>query len=183
MNAIQLRDNTIVSCSGDFSVKLWNIDSGKNIREFIGHTKGLACSQFSEDGKYVASAGNDKVINIWDASSGERVREMKAHESLVRSLHIDSVSGRLVSGSYDTDIKVFDMETGRQLLDFPRWHASWVLSAKSDYRRIVSTGQDPKILVMDFGAGVEGVELLESSASRVLELPDLVDGEVIEAYI
>jgi len=162
VNAVQMRGNTIVSCSGDCHVKLWNIDTGKNIREFVGHTKGLACSQFSEDGRYVASAGNDKAIRIWDANTGECVREMSAHKNLVRSLHIDSVSGRLISGSYDTDIKVWDMRTGDQLLDFPRWHTSWVLSAKSDYRRIISTGQDPKILIMDFGAEVEGVEMLES---------------------
>ncbi|KAF7564001.1 hypothetical protein G7046_g97 [Stylonectria norvegica] len=162
VNAVQMRANTIVSCSGDFKVKLWNIDTGKNIREFVGHTKGLACSQFSEDGRYIASAGNDKVIRIWDANTGECLREMRAHENLVRSLHIDSVSGRLISGSYDTDIKVWDMETGHQLLDFPKWHSSWVLSAKSDYRRIVSTGQDAKILIMDFGADVEGIEMLES---------------------
>lgn len=162
VNAVQMRGNTIVSCSGDFKVKLWNIDTGKNIREFVGHTKGLACSQFSEDGRFVASAGNDKAIRIWDANTGECVREMKAHENLVRSLHIDSVSGRLVSGSYDSDIKVWDMETGHQLLDFPGWHSSWVLSAKSDYRRIVSSGQDAKILIMDFGADVEGAEQLQS---------------------
>ncbi|PHH89061.1 hypothetical protein CDD83_6706 [Cordyceps sp. RAO-2017] len=170
VNAVQMRGNTIVSCSGDFRVKLWNIDTGKNIREFVGHTKGLACSQFSEDGRYVASAGNDRVIRIWDANTGECLREMKAHDNLVRSLHIDSISGRLVSGSYDTDIKVWDMETGHQLLDFPRWHASWVLSAKSDYRRIVSTGQDPKILVMDFGAGVDGIELLESRGGTGIDM-------------
>jgi F-box and WD-40 domain protein 1/11 len=162
-----MRGNTIVSCSGDFRVKLWNIDTGKCIREFVGHTKGLACSQFSEDGRFVASAGNDKVIRIWDANTGECVREMRAHDNLVRSLHIDSVSGRLISGSYDTDIKVWDMETGRQLLYFPRWHASWVLSAKSDYRRIVSTGQDPKILIMDFGADVENIELLKSANTGI----------------
>jgi F-box and WD-40 domain protein 1/11 len=162
VNAVQMRGNTIVSCSGDFRVKLWNIDTGRNIREFLGHSKGLACSQFSEDGRYVASAGNDRVIRIWDANTGECVREMKAHENLVRSLHVDSVSGRLVSGSYDSDIKVWDMETGQPLLDFPKWHSSWVLSAKSDYRRIVSSGQDPKILILDFGAGVKGIEMLES---------------------
>lgn len=161
VNAVQMRGNTIVSCSGDFKVKLWNIDTGKCIREFIGHTKGLACSQFSDDAKYIASAGNDKVIRIWDANTGECLQTINAHDNLVRSLHICSISGRLISGSYDQDIKVFDMATGRLLLDFPKWHASWVLGAKSDYRRIISTGQDPKILVMDFGQGVEGLELLE----------------------
>lgn len=165
VNAVQLRGNTIVSCSGDFRVKLWNVDTGKNIREFVGHTKGLACSQFTEDGRFVASAGNDKVIRVWDANTGDCVHDITAHDNLVRSLHVDSVSGRLVSGSYDTDIKVFDMESGRQLLDFPSWHASWVLSAKSDYRRIVSTGQDPKILVLDFGAHIDGIDMLESPGS------------------
>ncbi|KAK4447142.1 beta-TrCP [Podospora aff. communis PSN243] len=176
VNAVQMRGNTIVSCSGDFRVKLWNIDTGRNIREFLGHNKGLACSQFTEDGRYVASAGNDKVIRIWDANTGECVREMKAHDNLVRSLHVDSVSGRLVSGSYDSDIKVWDMETGQPLLDFPKWHNSWVLSAKSDYRRIVSSGQDPKILILDFGAGVEGIEMLESGGAHSQRAPRQEEG-------
>ncbi|RKF75074.1 Beta-TrCP [Golovinomyces cichoracearum] len=162
VNAVQLRGNTIVSCSGDFRVKLWNIDTGKNIKELAGHTKGLACSQFSEDSRFIASAGNDKSIRIWDANSGESLKNIVAHENLVRSLHIDSISGRLISGSYDQDIKVFDMATGALLLDFPKWHSSWVLGAKSDYRRIISTGQDPKILIMDFGMNINGIEKLES---------------------
>lgn len=163
VNAVQMKGNTIVSSSGDFTVKLWNIDTGKNIREFSGHTKGLACSQFSDDSRFIASAGNDKIIRIWDANTGECLRTIAAHDNLVRSLHIDPVSGRLISGSYDQDIKVFEMETGRLLLDFPKWHASWVLGAKSDYRRIISTGQDPKILIMDFGLNIEGIDMLESS--------------------
>ncbi|KAL2262373.1 hypothetical protein VTK26DRAFT_1556 [Humicola hyalothermophila] len=183
VNAVQMRGNTIVSCSGDFRVKLWNVDTGKNIREFLGHSKGLACSQFSEDGRYIASAGNDRVIRIWDANTGECVREMKAHENLVRSLHVDSVSGRLVSGSYDSDIKVWDMETGRPLLDFPKWHSSWVLSAKSDYRRIVSSGQDPKILVLDFGAGVKGIEMLESCEGGSGPVRGGGEGDVMGGYI
>ncbi|TQV94455.1 hypothetical protein V2A60_005498 [Cordyceps javanica] len=171
VNAVQMRGRTVVSCSGDLLVKLWDLDTGRTVREFAGHTKGLACSQFSDDGRLVASAGNDKMIRVWDAHTGACLHEVRAaHENLVRSLHIDSVSGRLVSASYDTDIKVWDLRDGRQLLDFPRWHASWVLSAKSDYRRIVSTGQAPKILVMDFGAGIDGIDMLESAAEP-LSLP------------
>lgn len=162
VNAVQMRGNTIVSCSGDFRVKLWNIDTGKNIREFSGHTKGLACSQFSDDSRFIASAGNDKTIRIWDANTGECLHQIPAHNNLVRSLHIDSITGRLISGSYDQDIKVWDMETGHLLIDYPKWHQSWVLGAKSDYRRIISTGQDPKILIMDFGWDVQGIEKLES---------------------
>ncbi|CCU80382.1 F-box/WD repeat-containing protein [Blumeria hordei DH14] len=162
VNAVQLRGNIIVSCSGDCTVKLWNIDTGKNIKELIGHINGLACGQFSDNSRFIASAGNDKIIRIWDANTGEILKSIVAHENLVRSLHIDSISGRLVSGSYDQDIKVFDMATGALLLDFPKWHTFSVLGAKSDYRRIISTGQDTKILIMDFGMSIKGIEKLES---------------------
>lgn len=170
VNAVQLKGNTIVSCSGDFLVKMWDMGAGKVIREFSGHSKGLACSQFSQDGKYIASAGNDKTIRVWNAHTGKCLHEMQAHEALVRSLHIDSASGRLISASYDQDIKVWDIKTGRLLLDFPKWHLSWVLAARSDYRRVVSTGQDPKILIMDFGANVPGIELLESLSPSGLDV-------------
>ncbi|KAL2886507.1 putative WD repeat-containing protein all2124 [Ceratocystis lukuohia] len=162
VNAVQMRGNSIVSCSGDFRVKLWNIQEGRCVREFKGHTKGLACSQFSEDGRFVASAGNDKIIRVWDANTGACLHEFPGHTSLVRSLHLDSVSGRLISGSYDADVRVFDVATGKQLFVFEGMHESWVLSTRSDYRRLITTSQDKKILIMDFGYNVPNIELLNS---------------------
>ncbi|KAL2074496.1 hypothetical protein VTL71DRAFT_8274 [Oculimacula yallundae] len=168
VNAVQLRGNTVVSCSGDFTVKMWNIETGNVIQTLRHHTKGLACSQFSEDSRYIASAGNDKLINVWNANTQQLMYTIdEAHDNLVRSLHIDSISGRLVSGSYDTGIKVFNMETGQEILHFPHWHSSWVLGAKSDYRRIISTGQDPKILILDFGKGIKHIDKLRSEIPRV----------------
>lgn len=162
VNAVQMRGDSIISCSGDFRVILWNLQTGAAVREFAGHTKGLACSQFSEDGRYVASAGNDREIRIWDAHTGKCLHKLDGHTQLVRSLYIDSVSGRLISGSYDTNMRVFDMATGQLLFSFDSVHASWVLGTRSDYRRLISTGQDPKILILDFGANVPNIELLES---------------------
>ncbi|KAI9055303.1 hypothetical protein LZ554_000263 [Drepanopeziza brunnea f. sp. 'monogermtubi'] len=163
VNAVQLRGNTIVSCSGDFLVKMWDITNFSIIQDLRAHTKGLACSQFSEDSKYIASAGNDKSIRIWNANTYDCIHNIEnAHAALVRSLHIDSISGRLISGSYDSSIKVFDMATGHEVVFFPEWHASWVLGAKSDYRHIVSTGQEPKIMIQDFGRGIEGIDRLRS---------------------
>ena len=180
VNSVQTNGSSIVSCSGDFSVKLWSLESGTCIREFEGHTKGLACSQFSADGKYIASAGNDKTIRVWDAHTGACVKSVPAHEGLIRSLYWDNVSGRLISGSYDQDILVWDLKSeasvdekdkgkegqGKKIKldsEWRGWHRSWVLSTKGDWRRMISAGQDRRILVCDFGEGVEGVEKLEST--------------------
>ncbi len=162
VNAVQLRGDLVVSASGDGIAKLWNLTSGLCVKEFPSKDRGLACVEFSEDGRTILAGGNDQVIYQFDANTGELVNELKGHKNLVRSLHLDSSNGRVVSGSYDMSVKVFNFETGNLIIDFPGWTTSWMLSAKSDYRRIVATSQDSRAVIMDFGYGLDGVHLLES---------------------
>ncbi|KKZ67808.1 hypothetical protein EMCG_06574 [[Emmonsia] crescens] len=161
VNAVQLRGDLIVSASGDGIAKLWNITSGLCIKEFPSRDRGLACVEFSEDARTILAGGNDQVIYQFDANTGELVNELKGHTGLVRSLHMDSTNGRIVSGSYDMSVKVFDAVSGELSIDLPGWTTSWMLSAKSDYRRIVATSQDSRTVIMDFGYGLDGIELLE----------------------
>jgi F-box and WD-40 domain protein 1/11 len=161
VNALQLRGDLLVSASGDGVAKLWNIASGVCVKEFSSKDHGLACVEFTEDGRTILAGGNDKVIYQYDANSGDMVGEVDGHNGLVRSLHLDSLNNRLVSGSYDFSVKVFDATTGKMSIDFPGWTTSWILSAKSDYRRIVATSQDASVVIMDFGYGLDGIELLE----------------------
>lgn len=197
VNAVEIRGNVVVSVSGDFSAKMWSIPAMHStvlegnimvpqqatlIRTLEGHTKGLACVAFSQDGKFLITAGNDHRIRIWDAMTGHCIRIIKAHSNLIRSIHLDDVSGRLVSGSYDDSMQVFDLadlfrnympgqETVEfkddekdplQVADWKKAHETWIFSAKSDYRRLVSAAQDGNIMIQDFGYDVKNVEELES---------------------
>ncbi|KAI9872803.1 MAG: hypothetical protein M1830_001178 [Pleopsidium flavum] len=161
VNAVQLRGNLAVSASGDGIAKLWNLTSGLCIKEFPSKDRGLACIEFSEDARTILAGGNDQVIYRFDANTGELINELKGHKGLVRSLHLDGTNGRIISGSYDMSVKVFDFETGNLIIDFPGWTTSWMLSAKADYRRIVATSQDSRAVIMDFGFGLSGIEMLE----------------------
>ncbi|KAL8951412.1 MAG: hypothetical protein Q9222_002603 [Ikaeria aurantiellina] len=162
VNAVQLRGNLAVSASGDGVAKLWNLPSGNCIKEFPSKYRGMACVEFSPDSLTIFAGGNDHVIYQFDASTGELVREIKGHGALVRSLHLDSATGRIASGSYDTSIRAHDIRTGEPVVELTGWTASWILSAKLDYRRIVATSQDSRAVVVDFGYHLPGVELLES---------------------
>ena len=163
VNAVQLRGGELlVSASGDGVAKLWNITSALCVKEFPSRDRGLACVEFSHDSRTIFAGGNDQVVYQFDANSGELLRELRGHTNLVRSLHLDNCNGRVISGSYDYSVKVFDIDTGRVLCDFAGWTTSWILSAKSDYRRIVATSQDRRVVIMDFGLGLPGIELLEA---------------------
>ncbi|EGE85066.1 F-box and WD40 domain-containing protein [Blastomyces dermatitidis ATCC 18188] len=161
VNSAQLRGELIVSASGDGVAKLWNITSGLCIKEFPSRNRGLACVEFSEDARTILAGGNDEVIYQFDANTGELVDELKGHWGLVRSLHMDSANGRIVSGSYDRSVKVYDAASGQLSISLANWTTSWILGAKSDYRRIVAAGQDGRTVIMDFGYGLDGIELLE----------------------
>ncbi|KAL3453686.1 WD40-repeat-containing domain protein [Aspergillus insuetus] len=161
VNAVQLRGDLIVSASGDGIAKLWNVSSGLCVKEFTSKDRGLACVEFSHDARTVLTGGNDQTIYQFDANTGELVKEIEGHSGLVRSLHLDTANQRIVSGSYDMSVKVFDSQSGELSIDFPGWTTSWMLSVKSDYRRIVATSQDSRTVVMDFGYGIDGIDLLE----------------------
>ncbi|KAJ5551058.1 hypothetical protein N7461_005756 [Penicillium sp. DV-2018c] len=161
VNAVQLRGDLIVSASGDGVAKMWNVVTGKCIKEFASKDRGLACVEFSDDGRTILTGGNDRIIYQFDANTGELVNELRGHTGLIRSLHLDSANKRIVSGSYDMSVKVFDRDTGNMSLNFPGWTTSWMLSVQSDYRRIVATSQDSRAVIIDFGYGLDGIDLLE----------------------
>ncbi|KAJ5835040.1 hypothetical protein N7447_001066 [Penicillium robsamsonii] len=161
VNAVQLRGDLIVSASGDGVAKMWNVISGQCVKEFTSKDRGLACVEFSDDGRTILTGGNDRIIYQFDANTGELVNELHGHSGLIRSLHLDSANKRIVSGSYDMSVKVFDRDTGDLSINFPGWTTSWMLSVQSDYRRIVATSQDSRAVIIDFGYGLDGIDLLE----------------------
>jgi F-box and WD-40 domain protein 1/11 len=166
VNAVQLRGNFLVSASGDGVAKLWNLDSGVCIKEFPSQDRGLAAVEFSDDARYVLAGGNDHVVYKFDALTGQLLHTSNKHGGLVRSLFLDAHNGRVVSGSYDQSIRVADFETGDVFGLYENWTTSWILSAKSDYRRVVATSQDGRALILDFGWGVENVDSLVGMRMR-----------------
>lgn len=46
MNAVGLQGHKVVSASGDGKMMMWDIKTGKNLRTFEGHDRGLACIEF-----------------------------------------------------------------------------------------------------------------------------------------
>lgn len=151
VNAVQLRGKLLVSASGDGIARLWDIEQMKLLKEFSAKDRGLAAVEFSEDMKHVLAGGNDHITYKFEVETGREVAQFTGHSQLVRSLWLDSANNRVVSGSYDLDLRVYDFVTGEELWHADEWTTSWMLAAKSDYRRIVATSQDGRILVIDFG--------------------------------
>jgi F-box and WD-40 domain protein 1/11 len=171
VNAVQLRGSLLASASGDGRCKLWDLSdlaSKKSSEEVLVKTfhsadRGLAAVEFTDDMQYVLAGGNDQVIYKFECEKGTKIGEYTGHQGLVRSLFLDYGNKRVLSGSYDQGIRVYDFDSHTSVGTYDNWTTSWILAAKSDYRRIVATSQDGRVLLMDFGLDVEGAMLLSGN--------------------
>ncbi|VTT65945.1 unnamed protein product [Fusarium fujikuroi] len=84
VNAIQVRDETIVSVSGDRHIKIWSWPDQACTRTIPAHDKGIACVEF--DGRRIVSGSSDWEVCIFDAPTGLKVAQLRGHAHLVRTV-------------------------------------------------------------------------------------------------
>ena len=63
---------TLASGSGDKTIKLWDVATGKEQATLKGHTDWVTSVAFSPDGKTLASGSEDKTIKLWDVATGKQ---------------------------------------------------------------------------------------------------------------
>jgi WD40 repeat protein len=78
-----LPDGTsLISGSDDWTLKLWDIQTGGIIRTFSGHT-GCVCSvSISADCTTIASGSKDKTICLWDVQTGDCNHVIREHDQV-----------------------------------------------------------------------------------------------------
>ena len=65
-----------ISASWDYTLKIWDIETGKEIRTLSGHTNSVRSVAIAPDGKTVISASDDKTLKIWDTETGREIRTL-----------------------------------------------------------------------------------------------------------
>lgn len=154
-----------VTASGEGSIQLWDLLSGKLLRTFDGHSKGLACVKFA--GNIVVSGSNDHTVRAWNASTGECLVVCHGHKDLVRAIAFDHRRKIIVSAGYDGCVKLFDVQrethpdaaiaeggfliaASTDLPPFDDNRAARVFDVQADGTRILSCGENSRICVRDY---------------------------------
>ncbi len=76
-----------------------------------GHSDEIHALAFSEDGKYLASAGKDNVIIIWDFLLGKEIRRLAGHSGQVNDLLFLDPE-HLISAGADSKIIFWNLANG-----------------------------------------------------------------------
>ena len=74
--AIAPDGGSFVTWMPDKSIKLWDVPTGKELRELKGHVRQALCAAFSPDSKTVATGNSGPELDsvrLWDVASGRQV--------------------------------------------------------------------------------------------------------------
>ena len=101
----------LVTAAEDYTAKVWDVQTGRELKTLRGHTGFVYTVAFSPDaeGRWIASAGEDSTVKVWDSRTGELLRSFRGHTALVSSVAFSPDGKRLYSGSRDHTVKVWNL--------------------------------------------------------------------------
>jgi WD40 repeat protein len=98
------------------TVRIWDVETGKEIRELEGYEGTCHTAVFSPDGKkVVATTDWVKHVLVWNADTGEIIQKLEGHTDRIHSASFSSDGKRIVTSSWDNTARIWDAETGKEL--------------------------------------------------------------------
>ncbi len=185
----------------DYTVRLWDVATGRQLRLFAGHGGFVQSVAFSPDGRRALSGGADHTMRLWDLETGAEVRRFTIGSQPFVNAVVFCPDGRHAlsgGGGDDNLLRLWDLDTGAEVRTFGG-HTHWInaVAVSTDGRRALSGGgpNDATVCVWEVETGrqlhrltghtgaVEGVAFSPDSryavsggADRIVRLWDLETG-------
>lgn len=143
-----------VSGSEDQTLKVWDLESGRELFTLSGHSSRVMACSVSADGKRAISVSSDRMLKVWNLESRRELFTLSGHSSWVRACGMSADGKRAVSGSEDNTLKVWDLESGHELFTLSG-HSSSVMGCglSADGKRAISGSEDKTLKVWDLESG------------------------------
>jgi len=160
----------LLSSGEDNIIKIWQVSTGKLLRELSDHNGAVLNIVFSHDGKLLASGGDDYSIKIWNTDTWSVIKTITGDFYSVYGLDFSPDDKLLVSGTRDKHIfgefleyhwgykydenavtmQVWNVDSGA-LLNQLNGHENDVnnVTFTSDGHTIISSGADGKVMFWD----------------------------------
>ncbi|KAJ1673326.1 ubiquitin-binding SDF ubiquitin ligase complex subunit met30, partial [Spiromyces aspiralis] len=167
-------DRTLLSCSDDGTIKVWDLDTRQCVSTLTGHTHhvqwihllddlhthpSLSPSIRASDSAsatdssqpaplpFAISASLDNTLRIWDLSTGRCIETLFGHVEGIWSVALDAL--RIASSSNDGEVKVWDT-TSRKCIHTLKVSDSSVNCLTLSDTRIVCGDNEGVVTIYDF---------------------------------
>ncbi|ETO07752.1 hypothetical protein RFI_29639, partial [Reticulomyxa filosa] len=118
---------TICSGSSDKTIRIWDIETTKQLNVFKGHEHYVICVKYGSNEllNTILSGSSDKSIRLWDIRSGQQIQVFQGHSNqvfaveyspFVNNHEINITSNVICSGSLDSTIRFWDIRSNNNEL-------------------------------------------------------------------
>ena len=166
----------VASASFDNTIKIWEFETGRELRSLAGHIGAVNALAGSSDGRWLASGGNDKTVKIWDVESGAAVKSLAA-DGAVEAIAFSPDGVRLASGGVDRTITIWDMSgNGLPLKLVGHIDAVTALAFSPDGKFLASGSVDKTIKIWDLNKN-RSLRTLKNHTEKITTLAFSATGE------
>lgn len=109
-----LGDRRLLTCSGDMTAILWDLETQAVITMFQDHQSDVMSISPSGDRNSFVSGGCDSTAKHWDIRSGNVTSSFRGHESDINSVAYHPSGLGFATASDDTTCRLFDLRAGTQ---------------------------------------------------------------------
>jgi hypothetical protein len=142
-----------VSGSDDTTLKVWDLERGKELATLAGHSAAIRTVAITPDGRWAVSGSEDTTLKVWDLERGEVHATLTGHAGVVWSVAIAPDRMRALSGAGDEPLKIWDIERGEEIRSLIHGSSVWAVAVAPDGRHAVSGAGDGTIRLWDLDSG------------------------------
>ncbi|MEO2033491.1 MAG: c-type cytochrome domain-containing protein [Planctomycetaceae bacterium] len=135
----------LLSGAADKFVKIFELESGKHVKSFEGHTHHVMDVSWQADGSVVVSAGADNAIKIWNVETGEQKRTISNYSKQVTAIQFVGVGENIISCGGDKSVRFHKTSNGQNYRSF---------SGATDFMYAAAASRDESIVIAGGGDGV-----------------------------
>ncbi|PKK54018.1 hypothetical protein CI102_1212 [Trichoderma harzianum] len=169
----------LASASDDFTVLLWDANTGALLKSLTAHTSKVLSVAFSLNGERLASGSHDGRVCLWDVDTGAMVWNVKKHDNPVLSVVFSSDHRHVTSASLGGLIWSWDVRTGVLLSAFVETTNVTVIAFAPNGKRVATVleeGERIRVNLWDVRNGVL-LRTLKGGNCRVWSTTFSPDGE------